>query len=306
MSKRYHAPATPAQRLLADPRTPASVSERVAELGATLDPIRLLRRIRVHQQRVVEIADQPAAQRKNTAVPPLERFLAGLRTVQRAVRGFRRELRACERATVRFETAPGYQMQINFGVRRVPVGDAPVAVHLFVATLGYSRRQYARAFADESQRSWFEGMEEAFRHFGGVPATVLMDNARALVSRPRRGSSSAEFHPRLSAFAAHWNFEPRACLPGRARTRGKDERSVGYVKNNAIGGREFASWGALEGHLSAWLREVADRRTHGTTGESPIARFATERTALAPLADRRSFGSPVELARTVSIWRQSR
>ena len=227
-------------------------------------------------------------------------IVVGLRTVQRAVRGFRRELRAGERATVRFETAPGYQMQIDFGVRRVPVGDAPVAVHLFVATLGYSRRQYARAFADESQRSWFEGMEEAFRHFGGVPATVLMDNAGALVSRPRRGSSAAEFHPRLVAFAAHWNFEPRACLPGRARTKGKDERSVGYVKNNAIGGREFASWGALEGHLSAWLREVADRRTHGTTGESPIARFATERTALAPLADRRSFGSPVELARTVS------
>ena len=186
-------------------------------------------------------------------------IVVGLRTVQRAVRGFRRELRAPDLATVRFETAPGYQMRIDFGVRRVPVGDAPVAVHLFVATLGYSRWQYARAFADESQRSWFEGMEEAFRHFGGVPATVLMDNARALVSRPRRGSSSAEFHPRLSAFAAHWNFEPRACLPGRARTRGKDERSVGYVKNNAIGGREFASWGALEGHLSAWLREVADR-----------------------------------------------
>ena len=140
----------------------------------------------------------------------------------------------------------------------------------------------------------------AFRHFGGVPATVLMDNSRALVSRPWRGSSAAEFHPRLAAFSAHWNFEPRACLPGRARTRGKDERSVGYVKNNAIGGREFASRRALEGHLSAWLREVADRRTHGTTGESPIARFATERTALASLADRRSFGSPVELARTVS------
>ena len=82
MSKRYsyHAPATPAQRLLADPRTPASVSERVGELGTTLDPIRLLRQMRVHQQRVVEIADQPAAERKDTAVPPLERFLAGLRT----------------------------------------------------------------------------------------------------------------------------------------------------------------------------------------------------------------------------------
>ena len=61
-------------------------------------------------------------------------IVVGLRTVQRAVRGFRRELRACERATVRFETAPGYQMQIDFGVRRVPVGEPtirqPIQPHL--------------------------------------------------------------------------------------------------------------------------------------------------------------------------------
>ena len=80
VSKRYHAPATPAQRLLKDPRTPGAVSERVGDLGATLDPIRLLRQMRVHQQRVVDIADRPAADRKDTTVPPLEQFLASLRT----------------------------------------------------------------------------------------------------------------------------------------------------------------------------------------------------------------------------------
>ena len=80
VSKRYHAPATPGQRLLADPRTPAAVGERVAELARTLDPIRLLRQIRAHQQGVVELADQPATEPEDTAVPPLEQFLAGLRT----------------------------------------------------------------------------------------------------------------------------------------------------------------------------------------------------------------------------------
>ena len=80
VTKRYHAPATPAQRLLEDPRTPSAVSERVAELGATLDPIRLLRQMRADQQRVVDIADQPTANREDPAAPPLEQFLAGLRT----------------------------------------------------------------------------------------------------------------------------------------------------------------------------------------------------------------------------------
>ena len=80
VSKRYHAPATPSQRLLADPRTPAAVCERVAELAATLDPIRLLRQMRAQQQRVADIADQPVAEPEDTAVPPLEQFLTDLRT----------------------------------------------------------------------------------------------------------------------------------------------------------------------------------------------------------------------------------
>ena len=61
-----------------------------------------------------------------------------------------------------------------------------------------------------------------------------------------------------------------ACAPYRARTKGKDERGVGYVKRNAIAGRSFASWAALEAHLAWWMREVADQRVHGTTGEVPI------------------------------------
>ena len=80
VSKRYHPPATPSQRLLADPRTPAAVCERVAELSATLDPIRLLRQMRAHQQRLVDIADGPVAEPEDAAVAPLEQFLAGLRT----------------------------------------------------------------------------------------------------------------------------------------------------------------------------------------------------------------------------------
>ena len=83
VSKRYHPPATPCQRLLADPRTPPEVCERVAELAARLDPIRLLRQMRVRQQRIVDIADKPVAAPSDSTVPPLEQFLAGLRIAWR-------------------------------------------------------------------------------------------------------------------------------------------------------------------------------------------------------------------------------
>src|SRR5215471_13549408 len=116
-------------------------------------------------------------------------------------------------------------------------------------------------------------MESAFRAFGGVPREVLLDNAKALILHHDPASREVVLHPRLHAFANHWRFRPRACAPYRARTKGKDERGVGYVKSNAIAGRRFASWAALEAHLEEWTREIADKRVHGTTGEPPIERF---------------------------------
>ena len=98
-----------------------------------------------------------------------------LRTVERAVAHLRQELRAAARATVRFETQPGQQLQIDFGQRRVEIDGAPRLVSFFVATLGYSRRLHVRAFLGERQEHWFEGMESAFAAFGGVPAEVLLD-----------------------------------------------------------------------------------------------------------------------------------
>ncbi|MBP2444103.1 transposase [Rhizobium leguminosarum] len=94
----------------------------------------------------------------------------GLRSVELRVRQWRRELRAQKRATVRFETPPGRQLQIDFGQTRVWIGEERVRVNVFVATLGYSRRIHIRASLREGQTDWFEGMEGAFLRFGGVPS----------------------------------------------------------------------------------------------------------------------------------------
>lgn len=226
-------------------------------------------------------------------------IVLSLRQVERRVAGWRRELRAQARATIRFETPPGRQLQIDFGEARVWIGDEKLRVHLFVATLGYSRRLHVRASLRERQADWFEGMESAFLHFGGIPAEVLLDNARSLVEHHDAATREVRFNPRLHAFARHWGFKPRACAPYRARTKGKDERGVGYVKKNAVAGRRFESWSALEAHLAAWCRDVADQRIHGTTGEMPLVRFAREAPALKPLGDRAAFGQLRDLVRRV-------
>ena len=227
-------------------------------------------------------------------------IVVSLRTVERAVAPLRQELRAEARATVRFETPPGRQLQIDFGETRAAIGGESVRLHLFVATLGYSRRCFVQAFRHERQSAWFDGIEAAIRHFGGVPQEVLLDNARALVERHDAVTREVCFNERLHAFARYWGFRPRACAPYRARTKGKDERGVGYVKRNAVAGHGFASWADLEAHLAWWMREIADRRAHGTTGEPPIERFRRdEASALRPLDGRPPFRQVRELIRRV-------
>ena len=223
-----------------------------------------------------------------------------LRTVERAVEPYRQELAAEARATVRFETPPGKQLQIDFGERLVEIGGAKVKVYLFVATLGFSRRLYVRAFRNERQESWFEGLECAFAAFGGVTTDVLFDNTRALVDRHDRETREVTFNAKLKAFAQHWGFTPKACAPYRARTKGKTENGVGYVKKNAVAGRTFATWDAFEAHLVAWTRDTADVRIHGTTGEPPLERFQREEArALKSIVGRPPFQTTRELLRTV-------
>jgi transposase len=206
-----------------------------------------------------------------------------LRTVQRAVEEHRQAQRAAEAATVRFETAPGRQMQIDFGEKRVSIAGVLVRVCLFVAVLSHSRRIFAKAFLSERQDDWREGLAGAFRHFGGLPTELLVDNARALIVDRDRESGIAKVHPAFAAFCADWGVGVKACRPYRARTKGKTESGVKFVKRNAVAGIAFASFAALEAHLARWCLD-ADERVHGTTHEPPRVRFERdERGVLRPL-----------------------
>ena len=209
-----------------------------------------------------------------------------VRTIERAVADIRLARRAAELATVRVESAPGDQLQIDFGQKRVRIAGEWVRVFLLVAVLSYSRRLFVKAFLNERQDDWREGIAAAFTHFGGVPRTMLGDNARALVIGRDRATGTVIFHPAYLAFCRDWDVQPRACAPYRARTKGKTEAGVKYVKRNGLADLDFDSFAALERHLAEWM-VLADDRIHGTTHEPPILRFERdERAALRPLPAR--------------------
>ena len=211
--------------------------------------------------------------------------LASMSTVQRVVREKRQRLRAEALATVRYETGPGEQTQADFGEKRVWIAGVLVKVFFLVAVLGYSRRIFVRAMLSERQGEWLAGLAAAFRHFGGVTMTLLVDNAGALVLRHDRRRRVLTFTTGFEAFCRDWSIQPRACAPYRAQTKGKTESGVGYVKGNALAARRFSSLEELQAHLLDWSLK-ADERTHGTTGEKPRERFEKERSSLGALPER--------------------
>jgi transposase len=206
-------------------------------------------------------------------------FTGGYQQVQRALQPLRTTRRWAARATVRFETGPGEQAQVDFGQLQVWIGDVATPVHFFVFTLGFSRRAVAYAYRNERLDTLLDGHERALRHFGGVPLSCLYDNPRTITLG--RSAGQVLWHPRFEDFARYYGFTPRACQPYRARTKGKVESGVKYVKRNALAGRRFPHWAALEAWLEEWAVTVADVRVHGTTHERPADRFARE--TLTPL-----------------------
>jgi transposase len=180
------------------------------------------------------------------------------------------------RATVRFETAAGEQLQNDWAKYRTLVAGREQEVHFAVNTLGYSRRFHFVAMACEDAEHTYESLIQSFEYFGGVTAEVLVDNQKTEVISHRIGAA-VEYNARFLEVAAHYGFQPRACRPRRARTKGKDERMVRYIKEHFFARyREFESLAHLNQLAEQWLRQEADRRLHGTVKEVVAERFARE------------------------------
>jgi len=187
------------------------------------------------------------------------------------------------RATVRFETAPGRQMQTDWGAEQTRIAGQPVEAHFIVNTLGYSRRFHFWCTDSEDAEHTYDGLIRSFEYFGGVTAEVLLDNQKVAVIKHVVGQR-VEYQPRFMDLAGCYGFTPWACRPYRARTKGKDERMVGYIKGNFFQRyRAFESWAHLNQLAEQWLREEADQRMHGTLHEVVAERFTREAPQLKPL-----------------------
>jgi transposase len=185
---------------------------------------------------------------------------------------------------IRFETEPGQQAQVDFAEFSFPWGKR----YALVVVLGYSRLLWVRFYSRQDMRTLFTGLEEAFAFFRGVPRELLFDQMASVITRDLRphGGKLVE-NAEFLRFAAHWGFRIRACRPYRAKTKGKVERPIRYLRESFVYGRDFVSDDDLNTQASHWLTHIANVRIHRTTGVKPIGRFTEEeQTVLLPLAQR--------------------
>lgn len=199
----------------------------------------------------------------------------GQKTVMKAFIAKTRH-RIAATAVQRFETEPGRQAQVDwkeFG--KQAVDGRETRLYAFVMVLGYSRKPFVRFTTDMRQSTLLVCHELAFAHFGGVPEEVLYDNMRTAFQPDQEG----QWRPakRLAALAVHYGFVPKRCRVRRPETKGKVERTIGYLDNNfwpRMAG-EALSLALLNERVGEWLEAIGAKKI-ADLGESRAERFARE------------------------------
>jgi transposase len=211
----------------------------------------------------------------------LERgFLGSYESVKRYVRKFARD---SELPFRRMEVGPGAEVQVDYGTGAWVVDEngKRSKTHLFRIVLSCSRAGYSEVTSSQSTENFLRSLENAFRYFGGVPSTVVIDNLKAGVIKPC--IYDPDLNPKLRDFAEHYGT---CILPSKVATprhKGKVENSVKYVQSNALKGRKFASIQEQNEFLSSWESRVANTRIHGTVKRQVGEMFAEEKPHLSPL-----------------------
>lgn len=186
---------------------------------------------------------------------------------------------------VRFETAPGEQMQVDWVEFRK--GSDPL--YAFCATLGYSRASYVEFVTDMKVGTLIDCHQKAFVALGGVPKRILYDNMKTVViERDVDGPGEHRYHAAFLDYAKHCGFIIKLCRPYRARTKGKVERFNGYLRRSFYvplvaklkqAGLQLDAVTANT-EVRQWLKEVANERIHGTTQTQPSERLLAEQAQL--------------------------
>ncbi|QSS99775.1 IS21 family transposase [Pontibacillus sp. ALD_SL1] len=194
------------------------------------------------------------------------------------VRPFRSQPK--KQATIRFETSPGKQAQMDWGhVGKFEVDGEMKDISAFTMVLSYSRMKYIEFTDNMNLETLMKCHMNAFAYFNGVPEQILYDNMKTAVIK--HSPVEIRFNRKFEEFLAYYGVAPKACKPYRPQTKGKVENVVGYLKKNFMQRRLPKSLEGLNNEVRKWLDRTANRKINQTTQEAPEIRFQQEQRYLA-------------------------
>lgn len=131
------------------------------------------------------------------------------------------------KATIRFETVPGQQAQVDWKekFKLVDKYGTEYTINIFLIILGYSRKKYIKVTFDRSQQTLFECLSQAFEYFGGTTKEILFDNMKTVVEQSKSNYHSVVINEKFRQFSRDANFNIITCRPYRPQTKRKSRKS---------------------------------------------------------------------------------
>lgn len=207
-----------------------------------------------------------------------EGYLGGYTAIKKHVRRHRPPPRP-EPSRVTPVYGPGEMSENDWSPYKVVYTDGRKdQINAFGYTLVFSRRKFWDLYRHADIHALMDGHVRAFERFQGVSEQCTYDSQKAVVLRWE--GQQPIYNPRFLAFAAHYEFRPRA-VRGEPNAKPRVERSFWEAERSFFNGRSFRDFEDMRAQLARWIDTVVDqRRRHGKT---PLERFAEEREHLRPL-----------------------
>lgn len=194
--------------------------------------------------------------------------------VKRYVRGIRSKLTT--KAVWRFETEPGQQAQVDWGdFGKIKIGGKEHKLYVFSMILGYSRMRYAEFTLSSDTETLIKCHINAFNYFGGYTKEFLYDNMKQVIIKRMFDMNESKLNPKFADFSGYYGFKPRFCRPYKAKTKGKVENAIKYLRYDFFLGVQASSLEELNNKAKIWLERV-NSQVHGTTKEVPSEKLKQE------------------------------